>query len=38
VVTVPHVLPEDRFDLRGAITDITQIVAALATVVVLIRR
>jgi polysaccharide biosynthesis/export protein len=38
VVTVPHVLPEDRFDMRGAISDFTQIVAALATVVVLVRR
>jgi polysaccharide biosynthesis/export protein len=38
VVTVPHVLPEDRFDLRGAISDFAQIAAALATVVVLVRR
>jgi polysaccharide biosynthesis/export protein len=38
VVTVPHVLPDDRFDLRGAIADVTQIAAALATVIVLLRR
>ncbi|HSJ05558.1 MAG TPA: SLBB domain-containing protein, partial [Longimicrobiales bacterium] len=38
VVTVPHTLPEDRTDVRGLITDITQIAASIATVALIWRQ
>jgi polysaccharide biosynthesis/export protein len=37
-VTVPHLLPEDRLDVRGMITDIVQISASIATVALVLSR
>jgi polysaccharide biosynthesis/export protein len=37
-ITVPHTLPEDRFDTRGFVTDLVQITASIATVLLVVSR
>jgi polysaccharide biosynthesis/export protein len=37
-VTVPYVMPEDRVDVRGIVTDAVQIVGSIATVILVVSR